>query len=177
MAEKVYIQDEFLAAARALQIPINANPDQINTAYKQRLKECANDPRREEELLHAKNILTGSSPTMEELVRYTHWKKKQLKGPAHSERPPTFWDRARSAIGSAAAPRKLLSFAAPFLDGLQSNKNQLRDPSEISASNRTIPERVQTNLENGSPTRSIWSYLNPGSRGENRPSNSKGPRR
>ena len=177
MAEKVYIQDEYLAAARALQVPIGAKPDEIDTAYQKRLKECVDDPRREEELLHAKDILTGSLPTMEELVRYSIWQKKQLKGPAHSERPPTFWERARSAIGSAAAPRKLLSFAAPFLNGLQSSKNQFRDPSEISASNRTIPERVQTNLENGSPTRSIWSYLNPGSRGENRSSNSKGPRR
>jgi hypothetical protein len=177
MAEKVYIQDEYLAAARALQVPINAKTDEIDRVYQERLKECANDARRKEELLHAKNILTGSSPTMEDLVRYTNWQKKQLKGPAHSERPPTFWERARSAIGSAAAPRKLLSFAAPFLDGLQSSKKQFRDPSEISASSRTIPERVQTNLENGSPTRSIWSYLHPGSRGENRPGNSKGTRR
>ena len=177
MAEKVNIQDEYLAAAIALGVPIGATPDEIYRAYQERLKECVDDPRREEEFLHAKEILTGSLPTMEELVRCTTWKNKQLKGPAHSERPLTFWERARRAIGSADPTRKLFWFAAPLLDGLQSSKKQFRDPSEISASSRTIPERVQTNLENGSPTRNIWSYLDPANRGENRPGNPKRPRR
>jgi hypothetical protein len=97
MAEKVYIRDEYFAAARALQVPPAAKPDQIENAYQERLKECADDARRKEELLHAKGILTGSLPTMEELVRYRTWKNKQLKGPAHSERPPTFFERARTA--------------------------------------------------------------------------------
>ena len=170
MPEKIDIDDEYTAAAKVLGVEYPANRDQIDRAYKAQLEQSAGNAQREEELLHAKGILTGSVQPKDQFGRFWTYVKRQLNNPAHSERPPTVSERVRTA-----GPQGLFSFAASYLNSLQSGKKQFIDPSQIGSSNPTISDRIQENLAKGKPTRSIWSYLTSGSPGEDPPG--KGIRR